>query len=174
MSRVLRPGAYLALLLPTAVAAVVTSLFAPDQTYRRWTRLSAGKQGAAPRGARVGTRGRLLGHAVASVFVGLVGWVLLAMIGLMIARGALYGVVDRGPYDNAWGGPSRAGAWLTHFAISVPIAAVAVVLVVGVANLHLRMTRPLHGEAMPRWTVPVVLVMCGAASLFLVGWVQQI
>src|SRR5690606_41604214 len=101
MSRVLRPGAYLALLLPTAVAAVVTSLFAPDQTYRRWMRLIAGKQGAARRGPRVGTRGRRLGHAVASALVGLVGWVLLAMIGLRIARGVLYGAVGRAQYEKA-------------------------------------------------------------------------
>ncbi len=170
----LRSGAYLASVAPIAVTALVTSLPEPEGTYRRWARLVVWKRGVPQAGPRACTRPALLGHAVASVLVGLVGWVLLAVIGLMIARGALYGLVDGGPYDDSWGGPSRAGAWLAHFAISVPVAAGAALCSVGVANLHVRMTRRLHGEPMAWWAVPVVLILCGAAALFVVGWIRQL
>ncbi|TDD98082.1 hypothetical protein [Jiangella asiatica] len=54
--------------------------------------------------------------------------VLLAIACLAVARGALYGLVDDGPYDGAWGVPTRTGAWLVHLAVSIPVCAVVVAL----------------------------------------------
>ena len=174
MSPLLRRGAYLASVTPVAATAVVTSLSNPDGAYRRWARLLAWKLGDPQPDSRACGRLALLVHAVTSVLVGMVGWILLAVIGLMIARGALYGLVDGGPYTNAWGGPSRAGAWLAHFAISIPVAAVAVLGIAGVSRLHATMTQRLHGAPTPWWVAPMVFLVCGLAALFLVGWLQQV
>src|SRR4051794_24904367 len=64
------------------------------------------------------------GRALISLLLGLVALVPLALEVNSVARGVLYGIVDRGPYDNAWGGPSRAGAWIVHLLISIPVAGV--------------------------------------------------
>lgn len=54
-------------------------------------------------------RTRLWGYAVVTVLLGALSLVPAALVVLAAARGALYGLVDRGPYDTSWGGPSRAG-----------------------------------------------------------------
>ncbi|MFC8229901.1 hypothetical protein [Streptomyces sp. NPDC057287] len=64
-----------------------------------------------------------------------------------MARGPFHGFVDQGPYDHSWGGPGRAGAWLAHFAISVPCSLAAIAALYGVASLHRRLTAPPDGSA---------------------------
>lgn len=121
-----------------------------------------------------GPRMRRAVRGVISLPLGAVAWMLAALIGVMVARGALYGLVDSGPYDDAWGGPSLAGAWLTHFAISVPGVMVAAVAMTGIARLHGRLSRWVRGERLGWWTMPVVLVICAAAVVFFIAWLQQI
>lgn len=137
----------------------------------------------APKGmwglATVGAAGppgrvRRVVHSGLSILIGLVAWMLAAMIGLMVARGLLYGIVDSGPYDNAWGGPSLAGAWLTHLGISIPIAAAAIGGLVGVTRLYQHLTRWLHGERTARWVMPSSLAVSAAAALFFFAWLQQV
>lgn len=127
-------------------------------------------------GARLGGASRLRRAVcgLVSLPLGAVGWMMAAIVGLMIARGALYGLVDSGPYDDAWGGPTLAGAWLTHFAISVPIAIAAVVVMAGIAGLHRRLSRWVRGERLGWWPMPVSLVICAAAVVFFIAWLSQI
>lgn len=145
LNSVLRSLAYAASITPVGVAALTTAVTHPDRTTRLWGRLArrtighrTGDLDCAP------SRVWLAGHAVMSVLLGLVAWMLIAIVGLMVARGALYGFVEDGPYDQAWGGPTLRGAWITHFAVSLPILAASVLLASGVTGLHRRTTRRLE------------------------------
>jgi len=119
-------------------------------------------------------RGRLMGHAVLTVLLGVLALIPVGILALGVARGLLYGFVDSGPYDTSWGGPSMAGAWLAHFGVSLPFDAAAIGLLYGLAALHRRMTAPLRGERRPVWVLPTVLLSCVAAVLFLVAFVHQL
>jgi hypothetical protein len=169
-----RSLAYAAAILPLGLVSLVTAAGSPEGTARRWERLAApspGERGGA--GARP-TITRVIGHAVMSVLLGAVAWVLLLAIATMIARGALYGFFEPGPYDTSWGGPSRTGAWLAHFAIATPAAAVTVVLAGGVARLHANLTGRLQGAPTPGWVLPVALLLCAATALFVFAWTRQL
>ncbi|MGH3614854.1 MAG: hypothetical protein ACRDRK_20120 [Pseudonocardia sp.] len=138
----LRSLTYAASITPVGVAALATVVTHPDRTARLWGRLARGtinhRTGDLD---RTPSRVWLAGHAVMSVLLGLVAWMLIAIVGLMVARGALYGFVEDGPYDQAWGGPTLGGGWITHFAVSLPVMVASVLLAVGVTGLHQRTTR---------------------------------
>ncbi|MGH3566803.1 MAG: hypothetical protein ACRDRH_12370 [Pseudonocardia sp.] len=175
LNAVLRSLAYAASITSVGVAALGLAVTHPDHTARLWGRLArrtighrTGDLNCAP------GRVWLAGHAVMSVLLGLVGWMLIAIVGLMVARGALYGFVDAGPYDQAWGGPTLGGAWITHFAVSLPILAASMLLAVGVTGLHRRTTRRLEGTRAPWWVVPIVFMACAAAALFFIAWSRQV
>ncbi|WP_129668107.1 NUDIX hydrolase [Phytoactinopolyspora endophytica] len=165
---------YAALIAPTSIVGVFASLLGGDAAIR-WHRRGRAILGRAPSdsGHRPG-RLRLMCHALLGVLLGLVAWLFLGLIGLMVARGALYGFIDQGPYDGSWGGPSRGGAWLVHFAISLPVAALGLVVTAGVARLHDLLTRPLDGRRRPRWVLPVAFGASAGAALFFVAWLQQL
>ncbi|RAJ67000.1 hypothetical protein K378_02366 [Streptomyces sp. Amel2xB2] len=129
--------------------------------------------GAAPRTPPPGT-GRTVAHAVLTVLLGALAWILAGVLLLAVARGPFYGFVDHGPYDDSWGGPGRGGAWLAHAVAATPCAVAAAGLLYGVAALHRRLTAPLRGGRRARWVLPVVL-LCGAAgALFVIAWVRQL
>lgn len=169
-----RALAYAVSVAPLGLLSLVTALVSPERTAERWERLAARVTGGAGGSGRPPGPAGAFGHAVMSVLLGLVAWVLILLVLLMVARGALYGVVDPGPYDDAWGGPSLAGAWLVHLAVSIPVAALAVLLATGVTGLHVRLTGRLQGAATPGWVLPVALLLCAAAALFVVGWTSQL
>ncbi|MGP3976909.1 hypothetical protein ACTWQF_23430 [Streptomyces sp. 8N114] len=117
---------------------------------------------------------RVVVHAALTVLLGVLALILAGVIAMGTTRGLFYGFVDSGPYDDSWGGPSKAGAWLAHFGVSVPISAAAIGLLYGLAALHRRLTAPLRGERRPAWVLPTVLLSCVAAALFLVAFVHQL
>ncbi|MFE0874663.1 hypothetical protein ACFW4X_07200 [Streptomyces smyrnaeus] len=150
-------------LLPVGLFALVMGLGGRARAARR--ALRARPQAGA---------GRVLVHAVLTVLLGVLALIPVAVLTLLIARGPFYGFVDSGPYDDSWGGPSKAGAWLAHFGVSLPLAAVAIGLLYGLAALHRRMTAPLRGERRPVWVLPTGLLGCLAGGLFLVAFVRQL
>ncbi len=117
---------------------------------------------------------RSAGVVASGIAVGLLGLIPLAMIALGVARGAFYGLVDHGPYDNAWGGPSKQGAWAAHFAISVPVVVVGMLALVGLAALHRRWRRWLGGERGCRWVLPVTVLLYAGAALLVRAWIHQL
>ncbi|MEU3191380.1 hypothetical protein ABZ686_12225 [Streptomyces sp. NPDC006992] len=136
-----------------------------------------GQSGSARRALRAdpGTSSpRVLTQALLTVLLGVLALILAGVLALGTARGLFYGFVDSGPYDDSWGGPGKAGAWLAHFGVSVPICGAAVGLLYGLGALHRRMTAPLRGEHRPAWVLPTVLLSCAAAALFLVAFVHQL
>ncbi|MEK8109082.1 hypothetical protein NKG94_38650 [Micromonospora sp. M12] len=109
--------AYCAALLPVAVLALVTApLGGSGAVVARWRALRTGLLGMPPTAApdrRPGTAA-VLGHALLSLLLGALALLPLGVELLMVLRGVFYGLVDSGPYDNSWGGPTRpARGWRT-------------------------------------------------------------
>lgn len=165
---------YCATLIPVALLALVTApLGGPVARWRSLrTRLLGLPPTAAP-GRRPGTVA-VLGHAVLSLLLGVVALLPLGVELLMVLRGVLYGLVDSGPYDNSWGGPTRAGAWLAHFLVGLPLAAAGLAALIGIAAVHQRLTAGLDGEPRPPWLIPTTLLMASAGALLFVAWTHQI
>ncbi|WP_405429224.1 hypothetical protein [Micromonospora sp. NBC_00617] len=171
-----RSLAYCATLVPVALLALVTAPLGGVAAAARWRNLRTGLLGAPPTPATGRRPGpfAVLGHGLLSLLLGVVALVPLGVELLMVLRGVLYGIVDRGPYDHSWGGPTRAGAWLAHFLVGLPMAAAALVALIGIAAVHQRLTRRLDGERAPAWLIPVTLLIAVAGALLFVAWTHQI
>ncbi|MGK5552052.1 hypothetical protein ACSNOI_10595 [Actinomadura kijaniata] len=91
-------------------------------------------------------RGRVAAHAAASLPLGLLSTVVTGYGWLVVALNLLYplrplvGMGD-GSYEDAWGGPTLAGAWAVHAAGGVGVAVVTVLLALGFARLQERQAR---------------------------------
>jgi hypothetical protein len=118
--------------------------------------------------------GRVGVHAVLGVLLGIVFWWLVWMGLLATARGPFYGFVEPGPYDDSWGGPSLAGAWVVHAGVWALVVAALALLWWGIVGLHARLTEHLLGGPRRVWVVPVALVVALVAVLLVVAWVRQI
>lgn len=118
--------------------------------------------------------GRVLLHAVLGTGLGLVAWFLTWLMLLGTARGPLYGFVDPGPYDAAWGGPSLAGAWAVHAAVWVPIVVAWSVLVGALGALHRRLTVRLIARTGPRWPLPGSVLVTLVAVVLVRAWIRQL
>ncbi|MFI7544943.1 hypothetical protein [Actinoplanes sp. NPDC049599] len=167
---------YCVALLPLALGSLL-AVFAGRSpvAVRWWSRLRSGLLGGtAP--APVPPPGPLVvaGHALLTVLLGLTALIPLGLILAFVVRGVCYGLVDPGPYDHSWGGPSRAGAWAAHFLIGLPIAVVALLLLAGLAAVHDRLSGLLAGRRPARWVLPVSLTAPLPAVLFFVAWLHQL
>lgn len=156
-----------ALLLPRGLAALVATLAGRTDFATRMLRPGAPE---APRSVVL----RRLRASVVGLLVGVLALIPVGIEALFVARGVLYGLVDHGPYNHSWGGPSMAGAWAAHFAISLPFAALGLVVLAALDALHRQITAPLVGRRTPAWAVPVTLVACAAGVLLFVSWLHQI
>ncbi|MFG1652794.1 hypothetical protein ACGFIE_22970 [Micromonospora sp. NPDC049275] len=172
-----RSLAYCATLVPVALVALVTApVGGADAAAARWRRLRTGLLGAPPTPTPDRRPGpvAVLGHGLLSLLLGFVALLPLGVQLLLVLRGMLYGIVDRGPYDHSWGGPTRAGAWLAHFLVGLPMAAAGLAALIGIAAVHQRLTRRLDGERTPAWLLPTTLLIAVAGALFFVAWLHQI
>jgi hypothetical protein len=116
----------------------------------------------------------VFGNAVVGLLLGVLALLPLGVEVLLVARGALYGLVDRGPYDHSWGGPTRSGAWLAHFLVALPFGAAGLVALYGLARLHRRWTARLAGQPGAAWTLPVILAAGAAGTALFIAWLHQI
>ncbi|MEU8211130.1 hypothetical protein AB0B85_18275 [Micromonospora sp. NPDC049044] len=172
-----RSLAYCATLVPVALLALATVPWGKaGAAAARWRALRTGLLGAPPTAAPDRRPGpvAVLGHGLLSLLLGFVALLPLGVELLMVLRGVLYGIVDSGPYDNSWGGPSRAGAWLAHFLVGLPLSAAGLAALMGIAAVHQRLTRRLDGERSPLWLLPTTLLMALAGALLFVAWTHQI
>ncbi|MFC8720190.1 hypothetical protein [Kitasatospora sp. NPDC057198] len=136
--------------------------------------LSLARGGAALTGRRPRPARALL-HSAVGLPLGALALVAVGVELLAVLRGFLYGIVDSGPYDHAWGGPSRAGAWLVHAALSAPLAAAALGLLWLVAELDTRLgSHLLRGERPRAWVWPTALIACAGGALFVAAWIHQL
>lgn len=167
---------YCALLFPVAIGAVVASLFGQPQTAAGWWRWLRTRVLGAPPVQAMPRRGVLavMGHTLVSLLLGAVALVPLGIGALFILRSLLYGLVDRGPYTESWGGPTRAGAWLAHFLVGLPLAVGGLLALAGIAAVHQRLSGALDGERRAPWVVPVALGISLFGGLFVIAWLQQL
>ncbi|GAA3345168.1 hypothetical protein GCM10020358_51190 [Amorphoplanes nipponensis] len=172
----------MAALLPLAVAALLAvPLGRARAAAGWWLRLRSRLLGPLPPGGagvagRPGRAGGLVvaGHAVLSLLLGAVALLPFGALLAFVFRGVCYGLVDPGPYDTSWGGPSRAGAWAAHFLVGLPMAAVALLLLAGLAALHGRLSGVLAGQRPARWVFAVALTVPLPAVALFVAWLHQI
>lgn len=159
-----------AALLPMAVAGLIaTSAGRSRSAAGWWLRLRGRPEPLRRSGALV-----VAGHTVLSLVLGAVALVPFGVLAAFVFRGVLYGWVDPGPYDTAWGGPTRAGAWAAHFLIGLPMAAVAVLLLAGLSAVHDRLTGIFTGQRPPWWALTVALLVPLPAVALFIGWSHQI
>jgi len=112
-------------------------------------------------------------EAAVTTGVGVLALIPIAMIALCVARGVFYGLVDPGPYDTAWGGPTREGAWAAHFMISIPFIAIGALALAGLVRLRRSWLRWLGGERRRWWVLPVTLALYAGAALLVRAWLHQ-
>ena len=115
-----------------------------------------------------------LGHGLFSLLLGLAALPLVALEALVVVRSIFYGLVDRGPYGDSWGGPSAAGAWLAHLAVGLPLALAGVLALAGIAAVHQRLTAAVNGGRRGGWLVAVTIVISALGGLLLVAWLRQL
>jgi hypothetical protein len=114
------------------------------------------------------------GHALIGLLLGAAALVPLGVELAFVLRGVFYGLVDHGPYDQAWGGPARGGAWAAHFLISLPMAAAGILVLIGIAAVHRRLTPVLAGRRPAPWVIPVALAIPVPAVALFIAWLHQI
>ncbi|MEV8376541.1 hypothetical protein AB0P21_27605 [Kribbella sp. NPDC056861] len=123
---------------------------------------------------RVG-KGSALMTWVVSLALGLLGWFLVMMLVTAVVRGPFYGFVESGPYgDGTWGGPTKAGAWAVHAAVSVPIVVVLMFVLRGVGVLQAAAVRRLYGAVMSWLVLPATILLAAGGALFFYSWTQQL
>lgn len=169
-----RRSLYCAALLPLACLSLVAVLVGRARVAAGWwSRLRARLLGTAEAADRPGAL-VVAGHAVASLLLGATALVPFGVLLAFVVRGVFYGLVDHGPYDTSWGGPTRAGAWAAHFLIGLPTAAASVLLLAGIATLHGRLTTMLTGRRPAPGVLAVALVLPLPAVALLIAWLHQI
>ncbi|WP_203963676.1 hypothetical protein [Actinocatenispora thailandica] len=156
-----------ALLLPRALVALAATLTGRAQLASRLLHRDAVDAAGAGAAQRIRA-------ALAGLVLGVLALLPVGAVVLCVARGLCYGLVDRGPYDHSWGGPTMAGAWAAHFAISLPFLALGLLALAGLDGLHRQLAAPLAGRRTPAWAVLVALVGCVAGALLFVAWLRQI
>jgi hypothetical protein len=167
---------YCAALVPLAIGATVAALTGRGRVAIAWWRWLRTRVLGAPMPDATRTPGyfAVVGHALASVLLGTAALMPLSIEVVFLLRGVFYGLVDRGPYDTSWGGPTRAGAWLAHVLVGVPIAGVGLLALVGIAAVHQRLTVALDRGRPAGWLIPVTLVVSLAGTLLFVAWLHQV
>ncbi|WP_405115856.1 hypothetical protein OG559_14110 [Micromonospora sp. NBC_01405] len=167
---------YCAALLPVALVALPAGLLGQGRSVAGWwnglrTRL-LGAPGAEP--TRRPGPVAVVNHAALSLLLGAAALVPLGAVLLIVARGVLYGFVEPGPFDNAWGGPTLAGAWLAHFLIGIPFALAGLAALAGIAAVHHRLTLALHGARRAPWLVLATVVVALFGTLIIFAWSRQL
>jgi hypothetical protein len=171
-----RAGAYDVALMPVAFFALAATACGRARTAAgAWRRLRTTVLGRPPTPEPDPPAAiAVVGHALLSVLLAATALVPLGVILAFIVRGVFYGLVDHGPYDHSWGGPTRGGAWLAHFLLSAPAAAAMLPVLAGLAAVHERLTLALSGRRQAPWLVPLAIVIPVPAAAFFVAWLHQI
>ena len=118
-------------------------------------------------------RGRDLTAALLGAGLGLWAWFVAFLVIVGFLRGPLYGFVVPGPYDDAWGGPTFAGAWAVHALVWVGTVLVAIGLWWAVVALDRRVGEHLDGSRRGPWSLPLAGVLLTVAVAFVWLWSRQ-
>lgn len=165
---------YAAVLLPASVATVGSVVVGRSDRARAWW-ARAGEQGSATQmsSGRPGAM-RLLAHALLCVPLGLLALIPVGIEILCVLRGVLYPLVDRGPYNHSWGGPSVGGAWLAHFGVAVPFAAAGVGALWLLGRLHSRLAGWMWGRKVGLGPVIATAAASVGGVVLVFAWIHQL
>lgn len=173
-ARLARRVGYALVLLPAAVVTVgAVAAGRSDRAGNWWARAAEQGQAARTSPRRPGA-GRLLAHALLCVPLGLLALVLLGVEILFVLRGVLYPLVDQGPYDHSWGGPTMGGAWVVHFIVAVPFAVAGLAALWQLNRLHSRLAGGMWGRKVGPGPVLATVVSSAVATVLLIAWTHQL
>ena len=178
LRRLARSIAYDVLLVPVGVRTMADAVLGEAKTaVRRWRRLGRllnQEQPAMAGESPVGV-GRVFGYGLLSSVLGLMSWFLLMLAVTAVVRGPFYGFVEDGPFGpGTWGGPTKAGAWAVHAAVSLPAIVVFLLALRGIAWLQGALVRGLDGTTTRRWVLPATIALAAGGLLFFWSWLQQL
>ncbi|WP_426402935.1 hypothetical protein ACN9M0_01210 [Streptomyces sp. R-07] len=165
---------YAAALLPASLVTLgAVAAGRSDKTRAWWAR--AGEQESAARSSpgRPGAW-RLSAHALLCVPLGLLALIPVGIEILFVLRGVLYPLVDHGPYDHSWGGPSMAGAWIVHFLVALPFAAAGLGALWLLGRLHSRLAGWMWGRRVGPGPVLALLLSSVAGFVLVIAWIHQL
>ncbi|QNE22615.1 hypothetical protein F1D05_37850 [Kribbella qitaiheensis] len=174
--RLVRGAGYGVGLVGVGVVAVVQSVGGRLGSVQvRWRRMAGYLGSAEPVRLRRPGRVNCFVHGVLSVVFGLLSLFLLMLLVLSVVRGPFYGFVEDGPFGpGTWGGPTKAGAWMVHAAIALPIIVMIPFVLRGLALLHAAEIRRMYGSAVGWWVLPATILLSVGGILFFYSWTQQI
>jgi hypothetical protein len=168
--------AYDVLLVPVGVRTMADAVLGEAKTaVRRWWRLGRLLSQESAAGASPVGVGRVFGYGLLSSVLGLMSWFLLMLAVTAVVRGPFYGFVEDGPFGpGTWGGPTKAGAWAVHAAVSLPAIVVFMLALRGIAWLQAALVRGLDGTTTRRWVLPATIALAAGGLLFFWSWLQQL
>ena len=171
---------YAAALLPVAVGSIgAVAVGRADRARAWWARVAdleddaEAAEAAEASDVRPGPV-RLLAHALLTVPLGLLALIPVGVEILFVLRGVFYGLVDHGPYDHSWGGPTAGGAWLAHFGIGLPCAVAGVIVLWLLNRLHARLAGGMWGRRVGLWAVLVTVAACVGGVALMITWIHQL
>ncbi|MEV6415752.1 hypothetical protein [Kribbella sp. NPDC051718] len=175
-SRLIRSIGYDLALVPVSLLALVHTLLGrSDAVHQTWRRLARFHGSPDPiRLRRPGLFSTVL-SALVSLVLGLLSYFLVMLLVTAVVRGPFYGFVEHGPFGpGTWGGPTKAGAWAVHAAISIPIIILIPFVLRGLALLQSASIRRLYGSATSRLVLPATILLAVAGVAFFYSWTQQL
>jgi hypothetical protein len=119
-------------------------------------------------------RVRAIVHSMLAGLAGVLTWFLVLLATIGAVRGIFYPLIAAHDYENSWGGPTLAGAWAVHALLGVGLVPVWLVLLAGLGQIQVRLTRRLLGRTGPAWPIPVSLVLDACGVLLFISWLHQI
>ncbi len=163
----LRQFGYGVRLVPIGIQAMADAIIGrPDDAKARWQQVHPEHKAS---GVAV------FGAGLASSVLGLMSWFLLLLLVMSVIRGPFYGLVEPGPYGaGTWGGPSRAGAWAMHAAVSIPIIVLIPFVLRGIAALHAALIRKVYGVSTAKWVLPATIAVCAGGMALFWSWIGQL
>ena len=165
---------YAAVLLPASVATVAAvAVGRSDRASAWWARASEQDTARQTSSGRPGAA-RLVAHALLCVPLGLLALIPVGIEIFFVLRGVLYPLVDRGPYDHSWGGPSVGGAWLAHFGVGVPLAVAGVGALWLLGRLHSRLAGWMWGRKVGLGPFIAIAAAFAAGAVLVIAWIHQL
>jgi Putative sensor len=144
-----RRTAYTLLAAPVGVLSVPAALLGRHQAAAQWQRGLARRYLAlrVDEPAHRDTAGRVLAHALVRLPVDLLSLALTAYLWLLVPANLAYPLRPgtMGSYQDAWGGPTLAGAWAVHAAGGLLFLFAIPWVLKGTTALQGRLTRRLLG-----------------------------
>lgn len=115
----------------------------------------------------------VFGHAVLSLPLGVLGWLILALMVPNTLRNLAYPFFA-GDYSDSWGGPTLAGAWAVHAGLALVMLPGWIWLLRGLTHLQGGLARRLLGDSTQNWTLAVAVVAATAGMIFLRALIHQL